>query len=87
MKDFHYWILNLYEQLYEDRLKDLVSRGMIPVLYNFLSKELGEYTLENVRAKIAASDADFCPAHTEDLQCPFYPQYRCSSPSYTEVSI
>lgn len=85
LKDFHYWILNLYENLYEDKLKDLVSRGLIEVLYDYLIQQLGEFTVESLRTKILASDADVCPVHNEEFECPFYPQYRCTSPTYAEV--
>ncbi|CAG7836409.1 unnamed protein product [Allacma fusca] len=85
LKVFHYWLLNLYEKLSEDKLKDLVSRGIIGVLDKYLREEIGEYTMDTLRSKIAAMDNDACHVHTRDnKQCPFTPKYRCNSPTYRQ---
>lgn len=82
-KDYHEWLLNVYEKLYEVSLSKLVECGLVSHLCDIIRQEMEDCDYGTLRSKISSLHDCKCSIHREG--CPFVPVYRCNSPSYQKV--
>lgn len=86
-KEFHDWLLRVYENLYEVSLSKLIKCGLVNHLCEIMREELENCDYDSLRKKISTLDDGRCSVHQNIGTCPFAPVYRCSSPSYQKVNI
>lgn len=85
-KEYHNWLLLVYEKLYEGSLSKLINCGLVNHVCDILRDELEHCDYDSLRRKISSFDDGKCTVHLAGSgTCPFAPLYRSTSPTYQQI--